>query len=436
MDVKTHRNQQIMFSYFLIISLILIVVAFFAANEGGLISGWLKILTSPAALTVDYLELGGLGAAILNAGVMGFIVSGLFKCSKAELAAGSLSAFFLTVGFSLFGMNPLNVAPIIFGVFVYSKIKKEPFSKHVNASLFACAVAPFISELIFSYYIDIPFYFSIPIAVAVGIVIGTVFVPLLAHCVSMHKGHVLFNAGVAAGFMEFLVFAIYRTTVLQPLGVDGDYKLNSISSPGFPLFFGILFGAIFLCSIVLGIVLNKGKQNEFKRLLCHSGHSVDYIAHTSLGSVLINAGCLGAVFLTYFIFVGTPINGPVMGALLCIVACAASGSHLRNTLPILIGYILISFLATWKLEAQGMCVALCFATGMSPISGRYGYVAGVVAGALHACLVPFVAVIYGGLNLYNGGFTAGLVVIVLLPFLDAVFKDSESRKLDKMEKVK
>ena len=427
MDEQTRRNQKIMKAYFLAFSFILITAAFIAGDEGGPISGWQKILTNPAALTMDYVELGGLGAALLNAGVMGIIILALFICSKAELAAGSVSAFFLTVGFSMFGMNPVNVTPIIFGFFVYSKIKKEPFSKHVNASLFACAVAPFISELLFSYYIDIPLHFSVPIVIAAGIIISAVFVPLLALCATMHKGHVLFNAGVAAGFMEFLIFAIYRTTVLQPFGTDGDYKLNSVSSPGFPQFFGILYGTIFLSSIVLGIVLNKGKQQTFKELICHSGHSVDYISNNSLGSVFINIGSLGLVFLSYFLIVGAPINGPVMGALLCIIACAASGSHLRNTLPIMIGYILISFLATWNLGAQGMCVALCYATGMSPISGRYGYIAGAAAGALHACLVPFVAVIYGGLNLYNGGFTAGLVAIVLLPLLDSLLSDKQSK---------
>ena len=436
MDVQARRNQKIMFSYFLAFSLAFVIASFFVGNEGGLLAGWVTILTSPAALTMDYTELGGLGAALLNAGVMGLIVTAVFKLSKADLAAASFAAFFLTLGFSLFGINPINSAPITFGVFVYSKLAKEPFAKNVNASFFACAVSPFISEILFSYYVDIPLYFAIPLALVVGLVVGAVFVPLLAHCAVLHKGHILFNAGVAAGFMEFAFFAIYRTTVLQPFGVDAEYKLNSVSSPGFPMFFGIFLGALFLGSIVLGIVLNKGDQSPLKRLFSHSGHSVDYISHSSLGSVYINLGCLGAVFLAYFIFIGAPINGPVMGAMLCILACCATGSHLRNTLPILAGYALMSLLATWKLGAQGMSVALCFATCMSPISGRYGYLAGIVAGALHACLVPFVAVIYGGLNLYNGGFTGGLVAIVLLPVMDAVFKDSETRKLKKLEKTK
>jgi len=427
MDVHFHRNQKIMHVYFLAFSLILIVVGVFAASGGGLISGWVKILTSPAALTMDYVELGGLGAALLNAGSMGLLSSVLFICSGAELVAASFSAFFLTVGFSLFGMNAVNSIPIIFGVFLYSKVKKEPFSKYANIALFACATAPTISEMLFSNYVKTPLYLSIPIAIIVGIAIAAVFVPLLAHCSATHKGYVLFNAGVTAGFVCFVAFTIYRTTVLQPLGVDGDYKLNSVSSPGFPLFFGLLYGAMFLGSIVLGIILNKGNQRSFKQLISHTGHGIDYISHASLGSVYINIGSLGIVFLTYFICIGAPINGPVMGALLGILACAGTGSHLRNTLPILIGYVLMSFLASWNLSAQGMCVALCYGTCMSPVSGKFGYAAGVLVGALHACLVPFVAVIYGGLNLYNGGFTSGLVVLSILPLLEAIAAHSEAR---------
>ena len=433
MVVETNRNQKIMFGYFSVFSLVILASSFFAnslfpSDNGGLISGWVKIMTSPAALTMDYTALGGLGSALLNAGVMGLIIVTLFKVSKAELAAPSFLAFFLTLGFSLFGINPINTAPIIFGVFIYSRIKKEPFSKHVNASFFGCAVAPVISEVLFSYYVDTPLYFAIPMAVLVGTVIGCVFVPMLTHCVNIHKGNLLFNAGVAAGFLAFLSFGIYRTLVLQPLGVDADYKLNGVSSPGFPMFFAVVYGALFLGSIVLGILLNKKEKGAFGRLISHSGHGVDYISHASLGSVYINLGSLGLAFLTYFISIGAPINGPVMGALMAIVASSASGSHLRNTLTILLGYVLVSLFSTWSLSAQGMCVALCYGTCLSPTSGRYGYLAGIAVGALHSCLVPFVATIYGGFNLYNGGFTAGLILIVALPPIEAISDAFQARK--------
>ena len=421
MEAQSRHDQKVIYYYFLAVSLIIIIAAFIV-NEGGILSGWIKILTSPAALTMDYVELGGIGAALLNSGVMGVVSFALFTFSKNNLSAPAFSAYFLTVGFSLFGMNPLNTAPIILGVFIYTRLAKEKFADHINTSLFACAAAPFVSEILFSYYINIPFRFSIPTAIVSGIIIGMVFAPLLSHFKVIHKGFMLFNAGITAGFLDLAIFSLYRTFVLQPQDADSAYHLNNISSDGFPMIFGILFGIIFLFSIILGVILNKGNQHIFKKLVCHTGYDVDFTSEISLGSVYMNIGCLGSVFLLYFMCIGSPINGPVMGALLGIVACAASGSHIRNTLPILIGYIIVSFLSVWNPSDQGISVALCYATCLSPISGKYGYTAGIIAGAFHACLGPFAATICGGLNLYNGGFTAGLAVIILLPLLEAVVK--------------
>ena len=81
------------------------------------------------------------------------------------------------------------------------------------------------------------------------------------------------------------------------------------------------------------------------------------------------------------------------------------------------------------LTAQAIIVGACFASGMAPISGVYGPLAGIVAGILHYCLVTSVPAIHGGFNLYNGGFTSGLVAFLLVPVLDHFFKPmSEWRK--------
>ena len=40
----------------------------------------------------------------------------------------TVTAFFLTVGFCFYGMNPLNLLPFVLGVFVYSRIKRQPFA--------------------------------------------------------------------------------------------------------------------------------------------------------------------------------------------------------------------------------------------------------------------------------------------------------------------
>ena len=53
-----------------------------------------------------------------------------------------------------------------------------------------------------------------------------------------------------------------------------------------------------------------------------------------------------------------------------------------------------------------------------PIVGRYGSIAGIVAGMLCAALCTATSSLHGGLVLYNGGFTAGITALILLPILE------------------
>ena len=47
----------------------------------------------------------------------------------------------------------------------------------------------------------------------------------------------------------------------------------------------------------------------------------------------------------------------------------------------------------------------------------------MAAGALHLAVVTGVGGLYEGMNLYNNGFAAGLVCIVLVPVLEALKGD-------------
>ena len=67
-----------------------------------------------------------------------------------------------------------------------------------------------------------------------------------------------------------------------------------------------------------------------------------------------------------------------------------------------------------------MVLAALFCTGLAPIAGQFGWKWGVVAGMLHASVVLNVGFLQGWLNLYNNGFSAGLVCIVLVPLIEAV----------------
>ena len=73
----------------------------------------------------------------------------------------------------------------------------------------------------------------------------------------------------------------------------------------------------------------------------------------------------------------------------------------------------------------GVLLAALLCTGLAPIAGRFGWIWGVVAGFIHMCVVQHTSGLQGGMNLYNNGFTAGLVCVLLVPIIEALAPEPE-----------
>ena len=72
-------------------------------------------------------------------------------------------------------------------------------------------------------------------------------------------------------------------------------------------------------------------------------------------------------------------------------------------------------------------VGLCFANGLSPITSKYGWFWGMVAAMMHDLLVTSVPNMHGGYCLYNGGFTAAVICLILVPELERFGKTKAER---------
>ena len=90
-----------------------------------------------------------------------------------------------------------------------------------------------------------------------------------------------------------------------------------------------------------------------------------------------------------------------------------------------LGYVLADAIFPFQLTTQAIIVALCYTVAMVPISGRFGSLAGVIAGMIHATIVTTVVTFHGGFLLYNGGFTCAITVIMLLPVLELFFEPQD-----------
>ncbi len=145
-------------------------------------------------------------------------------------------------------------------------------------------------------------------------------------------------------------------------------------------------------------------------------------------------------------FIGATFNGITFGIIFCMLATCNSGSHPGNVWPIMAGYMITSFLFGWihgllggenyglTIGSQSILIGLCYANGLSPISGKYGVLHGMLAAGLHYLLVTAVPDMHGGFCLYNGGFTAALICLLFVPQLEKFCKTKEERKPARLAK--
>ena len=121
---------------------------------------------------------------------------------------------------------------------------------------------------------------------------------------------------------------------------------------------------------------------------------------------------------------GGDLNGPTLGGVITIMGFAAFGMHPKNCAPIVAGIWAATLLLRYQPADPSIQLAALFGMGLAPIAGQFGVVWGIIAGMLHGAIVTTVGWVYGGLNLYNNGFTAGLVALILVPLIQSFKKDA------------
>lgn len=122
------------------------------------------------------------------------------------------------------------------------------------------------------------------------------------------------------------------------------------------------------------------------------------------------------------VLIGGDFNGPTAGGILTIIGFSAFGKHARNILPVMCGVLLGSLIMHWSLSDSAVQLACLFCTTLAPISGYFGWLYGVLAGFIHASVVLYTGSPVAGMNLYNNGFSGGLVAIVLYAIVIAVIR--------------
>ena len=419
-----------------------LIAAVCMPDRNAMFSGLWNILSQPSKISANYFDIGGYSATFLNMGLVGLACLLLFLVFRGTPNNVSTLGLLLTLGFCSWGLNILHLWPSIFGVLIYGLVKKEKQGSLINAMLFSTGIAPLITDLLIRYPNAEVVGFNLPglgLALAVGFVIGFFLPAGLAHSPKVHKGFDLYSAALPIGMTAFLLKGVLFETmgVALPSAIS-DMKVTSQLTAN--IFCGTVFGLCVVFALVLGC-----KPRDYWKLLRNPELVSNFSSTYGNATFLMNLGVFGLFILGYYNLIGAPFNGIVFGIIFCMVCTCNSGSHPLNVLPIMLGYAAASYLCGWispageefkyVLNAQAICVGLCYANGLSPISQKYGWRYGFVAAILHYLLVTSVPGMHGGYCLYNGGFTAALICILYVPQLERFFRTKQERLEHKAAKA-
>jgi hypothetical protein len=397
----------------------LILFAFWINTPQEIALGLQKIITSPDTLITDYIGVGGLGATLVNSGTLTLIIIFIFYRLKIAPTGFMVACLFTVAGCAFFGKNLFNVWFVVAGVFLYGKYHHKPFKDLAYAAFFGTALAPVVTEIIFS--TDSVPWVKVPLGIGISLAIGFILPPVSANLLKVHQGFSLYNMGFTAGIVGTIVVSLLNSYGIVPVP-------QMIWTKGNNLILGSYLGLMFLSMLMVGIHLTSNPLEKIRRIWASSGQLVtDFVIIEGFGASLINMGINGLIATFYILVVKGDLNGPTVGGILTIVGFSAFGKHPKNIIPIFLGVYLGTLGKNWNANDPSLQLAALFGTTLAPIAGKYGWSWGIIAGFIHSSAAQSVGVLHGGLNLYNNGFAAGIVATTLVPVIQSFEKIRQNK---------
>lgn len=387
----------------------LILFGILQSTPGEVLGGLWHIISHEDVLITDYIATAGIGAAFVNAGLVTLISVFILYLLNEPPNGSMIVTVGLMAGFSLFGKNIANIWPIMLGTGLYSLVKRESFSRYVHVALRATALSPMVSFMWFEQ--------SLWAGTVIGLAIGFLIPPVSEYTFKVQNGMNLYAVGFACGVLAMMMVPAFKAFGLTPASAF-------FWSTGNNLLLGGALAVLCLVFIAAGLIMG-GKQalDGYWALLHTSGRAPsDYFKVFGEAPVLINMGVNGLLGTGYILLIGGDLNGATIGGIFTIIGFSAYGKHAFNIVPVMGGVLLGSLLNHVQFNNSSLQLAGLFGTTLAPFSGFYGWPFGILAGLIHSSVVLQAGLPLEGMNLYNNGFSGGLVAIVLDPVLISLLR--------------
>ena len=397
-----------------ILYLFFIVFAFCLDSPSEIFHGLKSIILSSDILITDYMEVGGIGAALVNAALTSLLSLLLLIIIGIKPNGSTIMSLWLMTGFSFLGKNIFNIWPIILGVYLFSRYQKEPFLNYTLVALLGTSLSPVVSQISFGsnqYTIG-----AIILGILLGIAVGFVLPPIASHSIKAHNGYNLYNIGFASGLLATLLMSIMRG-----LGMNLDSRLVWHSGSNKILFILLIICCIYL--IIMGMIYGKDNKTTLSNINKQTGRLISDFYILFGETTYINMGILGILATCFVIVIGGDLNGATICGIFTIIGFGCFGKNIRNIIPIIIGATIAAIFNVNKITSPSLLLSILFSTTLAPICGKFGWKYGVLAGIIHVNIVTNIGYLHGGLNLYNNGLAGGFVAMILIPLITTFKKE-------------
>lgn len=384
-------STDIIFIFLLTYGLSITLAAFFLASPEKLISGMEQIVRSPSNLITDYVHIAGVGAAFLNSGLVTLSSLFLLRKHKHHFCSLTVSVIMMLSGFSFFGKNIVNSAPIILGCLIYLRIHHSGRQDLLVMGLLSTCLSPIVSTIYCA-----PDHSAISnkfIALVAGLLIGYTILPIFEFLKVHTKELNLYNMGFSAGFIG-VIGNLTTRNILAIKIVPHDLSFEHHHA------LLIFLAALFTLPFLVFLYFYKKNIDRSKHLFL----DLKKIARFSLYGYL-------AVIFTLILKV--PLSGILVGAILTFAGFSMYNFKFRYFFFPALGVFLTALLLYRDAATTNNIVIILFASTLSPMTRKYGLVTGTLSGALFSLITRNTQYLTAGINLYNCGFAGGITVLLM-----------------------
>lgn len=397
-----------------ILYLFFIIFAFFLDSPSEIFHGLKSIILSSDILITDYMEVGGIGAALVNAALTSLLSLLLLITIGIKPNGSTIMSLWLMTGFSFLGKNIFNIWPIILGVYLFSRYQKEPFLNYILVALLGTSLSPVVSQI--SFGINQYNFISIILGILLGVTVGFILPPIASHSIKAHNGYNLYNIGFASGLIATLLMSI-----LRGFGINLDSRLIWHSGSNKVLSILLIICCVYL--IIIGVIYGKNKKSNLTTINKQTGRLISDFYILFGETTYINMGILGILATCFVIIIGGDLNGATICGIFTIIGFGCFGKNIKNTIPIVIGATLAAIFNINEITSPALLLSILFSTTLAPICGKFGWKYGILAGIIHVNIVTNIGYLHGGLNLYNNGLAGGFVAMILIPLITTFKKE-------------